>query len=309
MDLKRLRYFVTTAEELHVARAAERLGIAQPALSQQLRVLEETLGTRLFERAGRGIRLSAVGAVFLPEARATLRQAEQAQAAVHAAARGQLGRLEIGYVASAMLEDDLPQLLHTFQRTYPEVRLHVRRMPVLTQLRAVLERKLDLAFVRGVGPAHGIELDDQLRGQVLSVSEVLVALPLEHPCAAQERVAIADLAREQFLVLQDSEEPGYFAHCTERLCRLAGFEPHVALRVDELVSLTGLVAAGLGVCLVPSSIRRIAGDRVVLRPLVDTVERLELLMVRHRDAQAPALLNLLSELSLPVAQQRSGRGD
>lgn len=297
MDLRRLRYFVTTAEELHVARAAERLGIAQPALSQQLHVLEETLGTRLFERAGRGIRLSAVGAVFLPEARATLRQAEQARLVAQAAARGQMGRLDIGYVGSAMLEDELPTLLHAFRQAHPQVRLALRRMPVQAQLHAVADRSLDLALVRGVGAADGPDLDERLRSQLLSHSELLLALPSSHPCAPRERVALADLAREPFLVLQDGEDPGFFAHHTERLCHMAGFEPEIVLRVGDLVSLTGLIAAGLGVCFVPAALRRIAGDRIVVRPFADTVERLELRMIRHRDARGPALLQLLEMAS------------
>jgi DNA-binding transcriptional LysR family regulator len=293
MDLKRLRYFVTTAEEMHVARAAERLGIAQPALSQQLHVLEETLETRLFERAGRGIRLTAVGTVFLPEARATLLQAEQARLTVQAAARGQLGRLDIGYVASAMLEAELPRLLHAFHQAYPEVRLELRRMPVAAQLHALAERSLDIGLVRGVGAGQGVELDDQLRGQVLSRSDLMLAMPPSHPCAQQESVALEQLALEHFLVLQDGDSSGYFSRCTEHLCHLAGFEPQIALRVGELVSLTGLIAAGLGVCLVPSAMRHIAGNRIVIRPLATPVMPGELLIVRHRDANAPALRHLL----------------
>jgi DNA-binding transcriptional LysR family regulator len=131
-------------------------------------------------------------------------------------------------------------------------------------------------------------------------------MPPGHPCAHQQRVALGRLAHEPFLVLQDGDVPGYFAQSTERLCRMAGFEPEVVLCVGELVSLTGLVAAGLGVCLVPSPIARIAGDRIVLRPLEEAVAPLELLLVRHRDAHSPALRHLLDMVAAHHSLGRDG---
>lgn len=298
MELRRLRYFLVTAEELHVARAAERLGIAQPALSQQLKVLETALGARLFERVGRGIRLSAVGASFLPEARAAVLQAERAMCSAQAAARGELGQLEIGYVASAMLEYDLPRLVQTFRHRYPAVRLRLHRLPVHEQVLALVERRLDLGWVRGIGTPHGSALDDRLRCHLVSSTEMLLALPSGHRCAGREIVELGELAGDPFIVLQDSAEPGYFARSTNALCHAAGFAPNVVLQIGELVSLMGLVAAGIGVSFVPAPMRQIAGANVVFRPVTPAPGPVQLHLARHRDAHSAVVARFLEVAGL-----------
>jgi len=296
MELRRLRYFLVTAEELHVARAAEKLGIAQPALSQQLKVLEQSLGVRLFERAGRGIRLSAVGLSFLPEARATVAQAERAMQVAEAAARGALGAIEIGYVASAMLDEQLPALLQDFRQRYPAVRLGLRRLPVSEQLHMLNARALDLACVRG----SELEAWPALRGHALSSTPILVALPARHRLAKQAAITLAELATDDFLVLQDGEQSGHLAQQTQALCAAAGFTPRVAIRVGELVSLVGLVAAGMGVSLVPASTAKIAGAQVVFRPLAGAETSLDLMLLWHRDNASAALGRLLTLARAPA---------
>lgn len=289
MELRRLRYFVVTAEEQHVARAAERLGIAQPALSQQLKVLEQSLGVRLFERVGRGIRLSEVGAQFLPAARDTLAQAERAMQVAEAAARGALGNIEIGYVGSAMLEDQLPALLHDFRQHHPGVLLGLRRLPVEEQLILLDQRALDLACVRG----SVLDAWPALRAHALSSTPMLLALPARHRLAGQARIALAALAEDDFLVLQDGSREGHLAIQTRTLCAAAGFTPRIAIRVGELVSLVGLVAAGMGVSLVPASAAKIAGAQVVFRPLEGGGSNLDLMLLWHRDNHSAALSRLL----------------
>src|SRR3954447_18207310 len=149
MSLRRFRYFVAVASELHVGRAAEGLGIAQPALSQQLRILEDELGVRLLRRVGRGIALTEAGAAFLPEANAAIAQSERAIGVARRTARGELGTINIGYVNTAMLEADLPGLLFAFRASAPDARISLDEIAVQEQITALEQHRwISASFVR-----------------------------------------------------------------------------------------------------------------------------------------------------------------
>jgi DNA-binding transcriptional LysR family regulator len=171
LSLRRFRYFIAVAGELHVGRAAERLGIAQPALSQQLRILEETLGVRLLRRVGRGIALTEAGAAFLPEAQAAIAQSERAIGVARRTARGELGTINIGYVNTAMLEADLPGLLFAFRASVPDARISLEEIAVQEQITALEQHRLDIGIIRA--PAGSLPNDLRIRpftrGRLLAV--------------------------------------------------------------------------------------------------------------------------------------------
>lgn len=299
MELRRLRYFVATSEELHMGRAAERLGIAQPALSQQLKVLETSLGVRLFQRVGRGIGLSPAGQVFLPEARAAIAQTDLAWTAARRAASGEQGCIVIGYVGSAMLEPALPQAIGAFHQRWPDVSIELEMLPVRAQLDALRESRLDLAFVRGVGAT----LEWPLKASVMRHHPTAVALPIDHPQAARRKVPIASLIGESFMVLQDSSLPGYFAETTLQLCRAAGFEPSIGMHVPEINALLALVAAGLGISLVPGSLGHLGNPRLALVPLAGVDERMDLLVVQRVNRPSIIVDNFLRAMQ-PLRPQK-----
>lgn len=249
---RRLRYFVFVAEELHVGRAAERLGMTQPALTQQLRVLEAEVGVPLLRRVGRGIALTGAGQALFPEARATLEQEAHAIAIARRIGRGEASSLNVGYVSTAMLEPALTELLRQFRAELPDVDLHLEEAAVAEQLLGLQRQRLDVAIVRDpIGPLlKGIRSFSFQRGRLLA------AVPSNVAAACQEPISLAKLAEFPFIVLRDPDGLG-LGHSVWSLCGRAGIMPRVGMRVADVIGAMGLVAAGFGVSLVPTSMRRV----------------------------------------------------
>jgi DNA-binding transcriptional LysR family regulator len=272
MELRHLRYAVAVADELHFARAAARLHIAQPPLSQQIKGLEEELGVRLFDRTNRRVRLTDAGAAFVAEARRTLASAERAADAARRAARGETGRLALGYVTSVAYQL-LPAIVRAFRRRAPDVTLVLEEMIAGEQTRALAAGALDVGFMRRPPP-----LEPGLIGTTLKREPIIVALPRDHALAALRMIRLRDLAGELLVVFPARPRPSW-ADVEIDLCRRAGFEPRTQEAV-EMASALSLVAAGIGVTLVPESVRAVRRPGVVFRPLVPAPTS-ELLMVRR----------------------------
>lgn len=259
MELRHLRYFVAVAEELHFHRAAERLHISQPPLSQQVRALEAELDVLLLERNRRGVALTPAGAVFLAEARAILAAVEAATESARSVARGASGRLSLAFVGSAM-HGALPAVLRAHRLAFPQVELALRELPTAAQLEALRAGRIDVGVIRP--PVDGPDLVLE----TIHTEPVVVALPEGHPLAARERVALADLHGEGFVLLARREAPGLHESLVRALAR-AGGAPRVVQEVREMQTVVGLVAAGLGVSLVPASVGADAHHGVVYRPV------------------------------------------
>ncbi len=277
MDFRQFRYFITAAEELHFARAAEKLGIAQPALSQQIKALEQQLGTRLFLRAKRRVELTETGVAFLQEAQATLTQAEKAVRVARNMARGEAGQVDIGLVGSVMYESRFTHQLKAYSKKHPGVRISLHEMPILTQIDAVRSQLLDIAIVRD--PIPDIALAD-VEHFVLSTQRLVVALPDEHPLSARPTVKLIDLEKDAFLAFTDPSGVGMGQALLDE-CRKAGFEPRITQKVSEIATLISLVAAGFGVSLVAEIVSHLRLPGVCYRPL-DGVEAPSNLVVVHR---------------------------
>ena len=229
MELRQLRYFVTLAEELHFGRAAERLHIVQPAVSQQLRRLEAELGVRLLDRSTRRVALTAAGQRLLPEARAVLAAAERARAAVAGPAPLRLG-------TSTGLGERLPRLLSELERRRPGRPVELVRLPAAARLRQVATGALDAALVRG-----GAEAAPGVRLEPVWTDALVIALPAAHALAGDETVALAQLAELPLrLPARDVNPP--LADLVLAACRAAGFEPRRAPALDEQDMLAAIAA-------------------------------------------------------------------
>ncbi|HZV74120.1 MAG TPA: LysR family transcriptional regulator [Conexibacter sp.] len=280
VELRHLRYFVAVAEELSFTRAAARLHMAQPPLSTQIRDLERALGVQLLDRSRRAVRLTPAGEALLAEARRLLVQTEQTLQAVRRAGQGEVGQLTIGFVPSAA-NSVLPGHLRTFRQRHPDVELYLREMPPDDLVRALHDGGVDLCFL------HLPLLDERVETLVVSEQPLRAALPIDHPLSGRKRIAVAALAEEPFVMPAQYRVPGLHAQVTEA-CRRAGFTPKAVQKdVWQIQTIVGLVAAGIGVALVPASAETMRRTGVAYVPLRGDVPSVRLGAAWRRDAQAP----------------------
>jgi DNA-binding transcriptional LysR family regulator len=264
MELRHLRYFVAVAEELHFGRAAARLNMSQPPLSQQIAALERDLGVRLLERTRRQVRLTDAGRLLLDEAKATLDQAARARLVATRAQLGEVGELRIGLFASAPLSAAISDAISAFRRAYPDVTLTLREAPSPEQIDALLRGRLDFGFLRSPNPP-------QLPGGLTSLEVVreplCVVLPLEHHLAAESGpVPIGALAGESFVFF--SRAIGSTLNDQlQSLCLGVGFVPRITQEATTNSMILGLVAAGLGISVLPAALCWLRPDRIRVRPL------------------------------------------
>jgi DNA-binding transcriptional LysR family regulator len=296
MELRQLRYFVAVAEELHFHRAAERLHMSQPPLSQQIRKLEEDVGVQLLDRNRRGVRLTPAGETFLGEARAILESVDHAALISRRVARGEVGRLSVGFVGSAMF-GPLPDVLREFRERYPDVELELRELPSAPQVAALAAGRIDVGFLRPPIDAADLEAQRFLR------ERILVALPSGHALAEKPRLHVEELRDESFILLARREAPGLHDAMVHGMSRVGG-RPEVVQEVSEMQTVVGLVAAGMGISLVPASARALALQRVVYLE-VDGIPPVELDMVWRRGERSPVLATFRA---LVAEQSTNGDG-
>lgn len=290
MELRHLRYFITVAEELHFGRAAERLRIAQPPLSFQIRQLEEEIGVRLFQRTKRRVELTAAGEVFLREALKTMAQLEQAVSDAQRASRGEVGQLTIGFIQSAAI-NALPGVLRTFRDRFPEVDIKLREATPTQVHNDLIEGKIQIGFLRP--PIN----HDALECEIVLSEPLLVALPKGLPLARRKNLALKSLASERFIMSPREASPGFYDQIMS-VCREAGFSPVIGQEAVQMQTILGLVAGGMGVALIPASIRSLRSDGVIYRELRDPVPQAEMIVAWRRDNQSPVLrafLNVIKE--------------
>jgi DNA-binding transcriptional LysR family regulator len=283
MDLRRLRYFVVVAEESSFSRAAERLHIAQPPLSYQIKQLEGELGVRLFERSNRGVWLTEAGELLLEEARRIFVQLDQTVRAVQRVGHGQVGRLTLGFVPSSSNEA-LPPILRAFRERVPGVELFLREMRPDRVVQRLHERQIDVGFLY-------LPLEDpSLEVECITREPLVVALPEAHPFAPLDRVELRALAEEPFILpARYQRMPGLYGQVT-KVCRQAGFTPKAVQKdVWLMQTIVGLVAGGIGVALVPSSLQNIPRRGVTYKRVHGLSPTVELGMVWRRDDSAVVL--------------------
>ena len=288
MDLLRhLDYFVAVAEERHFGRAAERLHMAQPPLSQQIRRLEAEVGAQLFVRTTRRVDLTPAGAAYLIRARAILGAVDEAAAEARRVAAGSLGRLVIGCVGSVTYSL-LPELSARLAEELPGVDFSFRgEMLASEQVQALREGTIDVGFLR---PPVA---DPALAVTPLRSDRLVLALPSAHPLARRARIDVAHL-RGQDLIVHSADRRSAMYDVVLRLCRDAGFEPTVRHEVGETSTLVTLVAGGLGVAVVPEPVQALALDGIVYRPLGRPATSVELVVAHRADRHEPHLTRTLA---------------
>ena len=263
IELRRLRAFAAVAEEENVTRAAEKLGMQQPPLTRLLRGMETELGVKLLIRLPRGVRPTEAGMALLEEARALLARAARIPETIHRVARGEQGRLAIGFTSSAALHPFVPEILRRYRQILPGVSIVLEEAGTGELVDALVKERLDAAFVRSpVASASGLLVDPVLD------EPMLAALPKGHPLAGKtdKPLPLAELAGEDFILYRRPAGPGLYDAILAS-CRRAGFSPAVAQEAPRLPATLSLVAAGLGISIVPASMRRLGGDGVVYRAL------------------------------------------
>ncbi|MBO1074355.1 LysR family transcriptional regulator [Roseomonas sp. 1311] len=300
MELRHLRAFLAVAETLHFSRAAERLGISPPALTEQVQGLEVLLGVRLFRRTKRSVALTDAGQLFLRDAGPALEQVERAERTGRLAGRAELGIVNVGFAASAAFSGLLGASVAAWRQAQPQVELRLQELESIPQLEALGEGRLDIGFIRPP-PV----LPDGVATLVLLREPLWLALPQQHPLSAQTAIRVEELADEPF-VTPDAEMSTGFYHHTLSLGRRAGFTPRLVHHGRDLVAVAALVALGIGVALVPDSLReslRLPG--LTYRPLAGEPLHAELAAAFRRNEAAPATRAFIRQLR---RQARSAAG-
>jgi len=297
MELRHLRYFIAVAEELHFGRAAEVLGISQPPLSQQIQALEQELGARLFDRTNRRVELSEAGRLFLQEARLVLAQVDKAADVARRAQLGELGELKIGFTSSAPFNSTIPQAIFAFRQAFPAVHLNLREMSSKTVADGLMDESIEVGLMRPLALPEALSVVELMHEPLVAV------LSAKHPLASgsEEGMYLSELALEPFVFFPRSYGSGLYAQLLT-LARQAGFSPHFAQEAGEAMTIICLVAAGLGVSVLPASYQRIRIDGVVYRPLLDPDAVSAVWLVQRKDQKSPmakAFIELLTRRAVP----------
>ncbi|QBQ13802.1 LysR family transcriptional regulator [Pseudomonas sp. SXM-1] len=297
LELRQLRAFVAIAEEGYITRAAERLGMQQPPLTRLLQSLEAELGVVLMERLPRGVRPTTAGLALLEEARHILASVDGVADIVRRAARGERGRLAIGFTSSAALHPFVPSVLRLFRETFVGVSVVLEEAGTGELLDALLHEKLDAAFIRS--PLSGTQA---LQDQPILVEPMLLALPTDHPLAINPStpLPLAALATEAFVLYRRRVGLGLYDAILVA-CREAGFSPQVVQEAPRMTATLSLVAAGLGVSIVPASMQRLRGDGIVYRELSECRSLVAPLHLATRVGDTSSVLERFRELVVSAA--------
>jgi len=294
MELRHLRYFVAVAEEQHVTRAAERLGMQQPPLSQQIRILERELDVQLFRRLPRGVALTAAGVAFLADARAILAQLDHAVATAKRTARGEQGRIAVGFTSSAPFNPFVPRVIRVYREAFPLVALTLEEGGTTELIEGLRNERIDAAFIRTpIADREGLVV------QILLEEPMVLALPrgnvLARKKGASKALSLAAVAGEIFVIYRRPSGPGLHDVIVSA-CNAAGFSPRIGQEAPRIGSTLNLVAAGLGISLVPESLQLMRMDGVVFRRLAGTVQPKAPLYFAARRTEASAAVREFGEL-------------
>jgi DNA-binding transcriptional LysR family regulator len=279
VELRHLRYFVAVAEELHFGRAAARLGIQQPPLSQQIKYLESVIGHPLFVRTSRSVLLTATGQELLERARRILTRVQEDLVAVRRVGRGEVGALTVGFAGSAMLTV-LPDVVKVYRRDYLEVRLRLLEMATSEIIERLRDGSVDLGFLRDPGKQEGLVIETVLREPFVAV------LPERHRLAKMKSIPVAKLKGEPFVFYQRRMGPVAYEK-TMHLCQRAGFEPQIVQDTPQWPTAIRLIAAGLGVSITPACVAKLGVPGVVFRKIAAKDAFTEIALGRREEPMRP----------------------
>ncbi|ECG8588843.1 LysR family transcriptional regulator [Salmonella enterica subsp. salamae] len=278
IELRHLRYFVAVAEELHFGRAAARLNISQPPLSQQIQILEQQVGARLLARTNRSVALTAAGRQFLADSRQILSLVSDAAARAERLHLGEAGEIRIGFTSSAPFISAVSHTFSRFRQAHPDVHMQTREINTREQIAPLNEGALDIGLLRNT------LLPDSLNYNVILHEPLMAMIPCEHPLAQKPVVTLAELAKEPFVFFDPHVGTGLYDDILG-LMRRYNLTPTITQEVGEAMTIIGLVAAGLGVSILPASFRRVQMNGMRWIPLAeeDAVSEMWLVWSRHRE--------------------------
>lgn len=299
MELRYLLYFVTVAEQQSFTRAAEKLHVAQPAISQQIRTLEEELEVKLLLRTKRSVRPTAAGQAFLREAKDVLARVEQSKVEARRAAQGETGTLSVGcFAGSSFLF--LPELIHAYRSRHPDVRIHLHDQTISEQLEALELGRIDVAFTRPLPKTRAKRFVQErvYRDRIMAV------LPVHHALAGLRKMRLEKLAQEDWVLLRRSSAPESVDGFTQ-LCTQAGFSPRVISEPERMRTVLMTVAAGIGVSLSATCFRSFQQPGVAFVPLQPEPPPLDLVAARPKGEPPPTVAAFLSLLRQRLPRIRS----
>ncbi|MDA5498337.1 LysR family transcriptional regulator [Yersinia aleksiciae] len=292
IELRHLRYFIAVAEELHFGRAAERLRISQPPLSQQIQILEEKIGARLLARNNRNVSLTQAGALFLKESYQILAQVNSASEKAARLHRGESGELTIGFTSSAPFISTVSKNLRTFRQLHPQVHIKMQEVNTKQQIEPLLDGRLDIGVMRNT------RLPDALQYRLLLREPLVAVVHEDHPLAELPHGSIkfSSLAEQPFVFFSREVGTALYDEILTLLAR-AGITPYITQEVGEAMTIVGLVSSGLGVSILPASFTRVKVDGVKYLPLSEASATTEVWLVNHKyrpvTAPAEALIRLM----------------
>jgi DNA-binding transcriptional LysR family regulator len=296
MELRHLRYFLAVAEELSFTRAARRLHIGQPPLSLQIKALEAELGLALFERTKRRVALTPAGQRFLVSARSILAEAERAAEEARRAARGEIGELRIGFTSSLPFTSLMPEVIRAYRGSQPRVTLTLVEMFTADQIEALLAGRLEIGFLRHTGE----DAPPELIVRPIRRDPLRLAIHARHRLARARSVEFSELREESFITYPASAGTGLRLPLRQ-LALAAGFEPKVVQEASEAATQIGLVAAGLGVSVIPSPLECIRVPGVRYLEIRDAAAQVSLAVALRRDGASPLLAGFLAMLDSKIA--------
>ena len=303
MELRHLRYFVQVAEEQHYGRAAERLRIAQPALSRQIQDLEEEIGFKLFDRLPRGVKISAAGKSFLVDARRILHEVNEAAARAKRVASGQSGTLRVGFVESVSWHGVVPDSFREFRERQPDVELQLKPASSMEQTEAVQSGRLDAGFVFTI--AH---IGRELAQLPVASLNLMLATPKGHPLTKLKKLRLRDLTDAAFVWFPRRESPAFYDRLMHECFRGGLKSPHVVQEAVNEATILSLVSCRLGVAFVSSATRWRCPESVVVLPVVDLKPTLPLALIWRKDNVSPLLAKFLGDVrQLPEVEAFANR--
>jgi DNA-binding transcriptional LysR family regulator len=289
VELRHIRYFLAVAEERHFTRAAAKVGIGQPPLSQQIKDLEGEVGAALFHRLAHGAELTAAGKAFLAAVKEMPLTAERAILAARRANRGETGSLRVGLTSSAIFNVVAPSAIGAFRRAYPDIELTLEEANTAPLVTHLGEGRLDVAFLR-----TGAVGTERLQVRQLSEEPLVAVVPKRHHAAALKQIDLALLKDDPFLLFPREIAPTLYDTILEA-CRNAGFEPSIGQLAPHMASIVNLVAAELGVAIVPASMMQMRVTGIAYRRIAGQSPTIQLALAYRRGETSPVVRNFIAQ--------------
>lgn len=296
MEFRQLRYFIAVAKELSFSRGAVKAGVSQPPLSRQIANLEAELGARLFNRNKHGVKLTEAGRVFYGEALKTLAASERAIHMTQRAAKGQSGSLSLGFGGSAAYTL-APSILRQFRSLHPDVELSLHNLPMTAQMDSLRDETIDIGFL--MLPVH----DERFETKLLMRDPLVVAVPTGHPLRKHKSISLRSIEPFELISFTRTGGFGFFSHVLT-ICRKAGFVPVITQEVATMEAVIGLVAAAVGISVVPSMAKRLRISGVEYISLRETYAVMEFAMAWRADNTSPVVRAFIELVGKSVSNRR-----